>query len=124
MSWTYRWCVRAALLLVIVFVTGCGCGAGPRRGSVAAAPVQASERWPSAEEAAAWPISRDEAVRIARDAQEDQDPRHMIYHSQPVVRAGTRFWRVTGTSMIAGGWEAEIDARSGAVLRSLRVPGR
>ena len=50
-----------------------------------------------------WTISTDEALRIAREAVEDQDPRHMIYHVDPAVRAGRQFWKVTGASVIAGG---------------------
>lgn len=48
----------------------------------------------------------------------------MIYHFNPVVRVGKQFWRVTGSSVIAGGWVAEIDARTGAVLRTRHLPGR
>jgi len=102
----------------------CGCTIGSDRASTSAATHETSERWPTPEEAAAWTVSRDDALRIARDALEDQDPRHMIYHVNPVVRAGKQFWRVTGCSAIAGGWEAEIDASTGAILRTRHLPGR
>lgn len=48
----------------------------------------------------------------------------MIYRVDPIVRAGEQFWRVTGSSVIAGGWKTEIDARTGALLRTRHLPGR
>jgi hypothetical protein len=116
--------MRAALALSILCVVICGCTAGSPRTPTAAATDETSERWPTPEEAAAWTVSSDDALRIARDALEDEDPRHMIYRFNPVVRAGKQFWRVTGSSVIAGGWEAEIDARTGVVLRTRHLPGR
>jgi uncharacterized protein YceK len=116
--------MRAALVLSVVCVLVSGCATVSPRTPTAAATDETSERWPTPEEAAAWTVSSDDALRIARDALEDQDRRHMIYHFNPVVRAGKQFWRVTGSSVIAGGWETEIDARTGAVLRTRHLPGR
>jgi len=120
----YHRFVRTLPLPLIVSILGVGCAGEPARIPTALAPGPAVERWPTAEEAAGWTISRDEALRIARASLEDQDRRHMIYHSDPVVCAGESFWRVTGASVIAGGWEAEIDARTGAILRMRHLPGR
>lgn len=121
---TYHARMRMPLAILIACLLGGGCARSPKPAEAAGAPVQVAERWPTAEEAAMWTISTDEALRIAREALEDQDPRHMIYHVDPVVRAGRQFWRVTGGSVIAGGWEAQIDARTGAVLDTRHFPGR
>ncbi|HLO41187.1 MAG TPA: PepSY domain-containing protein [Phycisphaerales bacterium] len=116
--------MRHALLLSIVCISAPGCANRSHPAATAAATDQASERWPTAEEAAAWTVSMNDALRIARDAFEDQNPRHMIYRVDPVVLAEKHFWKVTGASTIAGGWEADIDARTGTVLSSRRLPGR
>lgn len=116
--------MRSALVLSILCTVICGCTTGSPRTPTATATGETSERWPTPGEAAAWTVSRDDALRIARDALEDQDPRHMIYRVDPIVRAGEQFWRVTGSSVIAGGWKTEIDARTGALLRTRHLPGR
>ncbi len=103
---------------------GCGCAIAPPRVPPGAEQVATVERWPTAEEIGAWTVSMDEALRIARDAQVDQDPRHMKYRVSPVVRGSEQFWRVTGASVIAGSWDAEVDARSGSILRTRHFRGR
>ena len=71
----------------------CGCTKAPShvRVAPAVAPASvgfASERWPTEAEAAAWTITRDEAMRIGRERVELPSDSHMIYHSSPVVRDG------------------------------------
>ena len=84
------------------------------------------DRWPTESELASWKITRDEAIRIARAQLDRPSYEHMRYEASPVVRGDPpeQFWRVSATSLIAGGWDAEIDAHSGAILRTRLRGGR
>ncbi len=75
-----------------------------------------------------WTISQDEALRIARARMEGPDSErryeHLIYGATYGLRDGRRVWQVSGTSMIAGGWEVDVDGETGAILHVRRLPGR
>lgn len=66
-----------------------------------------------------WKVDAERAREM--EAKPDPLPRITV---NAVVRQGRQIWRAFATSLIAGGWDTEIDARTGLLVFARRRPGR
>lgn len=71
-----------------------------------------------------WTVTADEARAIAVGIMEREHDRYLRVKATPRIRDGQAVWHVTGTNLIAGGWEVEIDPRTGDLVSARRLPGR
>ncbi len=114
-----------ALLAAAWVGTAMGCRAPEKPGSAAPAPEPYGVNgFVEPDEVARWPIPSEEAKRIAIGLMGDEPGDFMIYHVGPARRDGYGVWPVEATSIIAGGWHADIDPRTGPLVRAWRLPGR
>lgn len=113
--------MRSGITCLLVGLGACGCSPTPTIYPVA---ESTQEAFPTPEQLSRWAISRDVAIRIAHERMGTTADRHLILHASPIVRGTEQYWSIGASSAIAGGWHVDVDALTGAVLRSRALPGR
>lgn len=108
--------VRLAMLVVLL-VAACSATPTPT-------PHEPLYRLATAEEMATWAVDAERAREIAVTLMEPEPDRFLKIEVTPVVKTGMPIWRVCATSLIAGGWDVEIDPRTGRLISARRRPGR
>ena len=76
------------------------------------------------EEVATWTVNAECAREKAMAVMEAEPNRFTRVTVNAVVRHETPIRRVSATSVIAGGWDVEIDPRTGLLISARRRPGR
>lgn len=118
LRWSPFWPTVLSVTPVFVSLV-CACSQAPPPAS--SEPI---ERLPTAEEAAIWTVDAQRARELAVALMEAEPDRFTRVTVNAIVRHGTPIWRVSATSIIAGGWDVEIDPRNGQLISARRRTGR
>lgn len=116
--------MRRDVPCLVLCLTLCGCTSPPDAPPRATTPVIEQEVFPTPTQLASWKVSMDDAIRIACEQLGGEPRAHFKLEASPLVRGSEQYWSVSASGYIAGGWDADVDAFTGRVLRSRRLPGR